>query len=143
MSPVSHGKGSRQANSKGVRREAESEGSCRQPRGPTNRNRIRGIHTCARRKRNPKPDSHPEGGEVDAAGRWEEGRASYPGRSVDLPRATGAVRGRDGSAEVSRGRRSRNNRPAKGRTCREAGDGICARPAQVPRKRAWKPEVAG
>ena len=29
-----------------------------------------------------KPNIHPEGVVVDAAGIWEEGRANYPGRSV-------------------------------------------------------------
>ena len=29
-----------------------------------------------------KPNIHPEGVEVDAAGEWEEGHANYPGRSV-------------------------------------------------------------
>jgi hypothetical protein len=29
-----------------------------------------------------KPNIHPEGVEVDAAGIWEEGHANYPGRSV-------------------------------------------------------------
>lgn len=66
---------------------------------------------------------HPEGADVDATGWWHEGHASYPGRSADLPQclmgngcATGAARRRDGAAEVSRGRRSRANRPVKGRT---------------------------
>ncbi|MBU2056806.1 MAG: hypothetical protein KKB38_03565, partial [Gammaproteobacteria bacterium] len=36
----------------------------------------------------------------------QEGRANYPGRSVALPRATGAVKCRDGATEVSRGRSS-------------------------------------
>ena len=46
---------------------------------------------------------------VDAAGIWDEGHAPYPGRSVNLPRATGVERRRDGSAEVSRGHSSRTN----------------------------------
>ena len=29
-----------------------------------------------------KPNIHPEGVEVDAAGKWEEGHANYPGRSA-------------------------------------------------------------
>ncbi len=32
-----------------------------------------------------------EGVAVYAAGIWNEGRASYPGRSVDLPPATGVL----------------------------------------------------
>jgi hypothetical protein len=50
-----------------------------------------------------------EGVAVDAAGIWDEGHAHYPGRSVNLPRATGVERRRDGLAEVSRGRMSRIN----------------------------------
>ena len=42
-----------------------------------------------------------EDGAVDAVGVWEEGHAHYPGRSADLPRATGVERRRDGSADVS------------------------------------------
>lgn len=72
-----------------------------------------------------KPEAlcHPEDADVDATGIWHEGHASYPGRSVVLLPgarlgigcATGAVRRRDGAAEVSRGHRSWY-RPAKGRT---------------------------
>ena len=40
---------------------------------------------------------------VYAAGISVKVVAHYPGRSVDLPCATGFVRSRDGSAEVSRG----------------------------------------
>ena len=29
-----------------------------------------------------KPDNHPEGAAVNAAGIWDEGHAHYPGRSV-------------------------------------------------------------
>jgi len=43
-----------------------------------------------------------------------EGRSSYPGRSVNLPCATGIVRCRDGLAEVSRGHISRSDPPMKG-----------------------------
>ena len=50
--------------------------------------------------------NHPEGEEVNAAGVCSEGRASYPGRSADLPCATAIERWRDGWAEVSRGRSS-------------------------------------
>ena len=44
---------------------------------------------------------------VDAAGIWDEGHANYPGRSVNLPCATGTERCRDGLAEVSRSHSSR------------------------------------
>ena len=57
-----------------------------------------------------------EGVAVDAAGIRDEGHAHYPGRSVNLPRATGVERRQDGLAEVSRGHTSRINRPTKGRT---------------------------
>ena len=57
-----------------------------------------------------------EGVAVDAAGIWDEGHANYPGRSVNLPCATGVERRREGLAEVSRGHTSRINHPAKGRT---------------------------
>jgi hypothetical protein len=54
-----------------------------------------------------------EDGAVYAAGMWEEGHAHYPGRSADLPRATGAERRRDGSAEVSRQKRQKGQRQGK------------------------------
>jgi hypothetical protein len=57
-----------------------------------------------------------EGVPVDAAGIWGEGHAHYPGRSANLPRATGVERRRDGLVEVSRGHTSRHNQPTKGRT---------------------------
>src|SRR6056297_1658181 len=55
-----------------------------------------------------------EGGAVNAAGIWEEGRANYPGRSVSLPLATGTVRFRDGLAEVSRRHSSCPDQSVKG-----------------------------
>jgi len=57
-----------------------------------------------------------EGVVVDVAGVWGEGHANYPGRSVNLPGATGVVRRRDGLAEVRRGHTSWINHPTKGRT---------------------------
>ena len=50
---------------------------------------------------------------VYAAGISVKETAHYPGRSVDLPRATVVERRRDGSAEVSRGH-SRPLDPAEG-----------------------------
>ena len=44
-----------------------------------------------------------EGADVYAAGIRVKVGAHYPGRSVNLPCATGVVRCRDGLAEVSRG----------------------------------------
>ena len=52
--------------------------------------------------------------EVDAAGIWDEGHASYPGMSADLPCANEVVRLRDESAEVSRRRSSPANQQDEG-----------------------------
>jgi len=57
-----------------------------------------------------------EGVAVDAAGIWDEGHAHYPGRSVNLPCATGIARCRDGFSEVSRRHSNRLDHPMKGRT---------------------------
>ena len=51
---------------------------------------------------------HPEGENVDPTDICREGHANYPGKSVSLPRATDAVRCRDGLADCSRGRSSRS-----------------------------------
>ena len=51
---------------------------------------------------------------VDAAGIWDEGHANYPGRSVNLPCATGIERCWDGVTEVSRGHSSRPDQSMKG-----------------------------
>ena len=55
-----------------------------------------------------------EGVTVDAAGIWDEGHAHYPGRSGNLPCATGVERRRDGLPEVSRGHSSRPDQSMKG-----------------------------
>jgi hypothetical protein len=68
----------------------------------------------------PEAQYHPEGAAVDATGTWHEGHASYPGRSVVLPPATGVLpalrdvgMGRQKTAEaVVAG----STAPAKGRT---------------------------
>ena len=39
----------------------------------------------------PEAQYHPEDAAVDAPGIWHEGHASYPGRSVVLPPATGVL----------------------------------------------------
>jgi hypothetical protein len=49
---------------------------------------------------------------------WEEGHASYPERSVVLPRADRAETFGDGTAEVRRGHSSCGQTAAKGRTFR-------------------------
>jgi hypothetical protein len=41
--------------------------------------RIRGSRVWARRQRDSKPNSHPEGVEVDATGIWGEGGCVIPG----------------------------------------------------------------
>ena len=48
------------SRSKGVRREAESEGSVRQNSDPTNRNRIEGRHSGVTQQWMGKPNSHSE-----------------------------------------------------------------------------------
>ena len=55
-----------------------------------------------------------EGEAVYVAGIWEEGRAHYPGRSVDLPCARNVERRFDGTTEVSRRHISWSDRPVKG-----------------------------
>ena len=50
-----------------------------------------------------KSDTCTEGAGVNAAGIRGKVGAHYPGRSVNLPCATGVARRRDGLAEVSRG----------------------------------------
>ena len=56
-----------------------SEGSGRQIPGLRNTKRIRGSHTWARGRKDPKPDSHPEGVEVDGTGGWGESGCVIPG----------------------------------------------------------------
>ncbi len=82
-----------------------------------NRNRIRGRHTWARGRKDSKPDNYPEGVEVDAAGVWDKGRASYAERYADLSRVNEVARFRYEAAEISRGRISFATHETKGRTC--------------------------
>jgi len=56
-----------------------SEGSGRQIPGLRNTKRIRGSHPWARRHKDLKPNSHPEGVEVYATGRWGESECVIPG----------------------------------------------------------------
>ena len=65
-----------------------------------------------------------EDGTVNAAGIWDEGRANYPRRSVNLPRARCIVRCSEGLTEVSRRHSSWVNHSVKGRTCQEADTDI-------------------
>ena len=58
--------------------------------------------------------SCPEGAGVYAAGISVEVSAHYPGRSGELPCATGPERGRDGAPEVSRGHSKAEIGPPEG-----------------------------
>jgi hypothetical protein len=71
-----------------------SEGSGRQIPGLRNTKRIRGSHTWARRQKDLKPDSHPEGVEVYATGRWGESECVIPGEICSS--AYGLILSRDG-----------------------------------------------
>jgi hypothetical protein len=74
-----------------------SEGSGKQIPGLRNTKRIRGSHVWARRHKYLKPDSHPEGVEVDATGRWGESECVIPGEicsfAIALMSSRGDVRG--------------------------------------------------
>ena len=74
-----------------------SGGSGRQIPGPRNTKRIRGSHVWARRQQDLKPDSHPEGVEVDATGRWGESECAIPGEvcssAIELMSSRGGVKG--------------------------------------------------
>jgi len=71
--------GNHEPNRKGRRREAGSEGSGTQTPGPRYTKRIEGIHSWAKEHKGRKPNSHSEGVDVDATGRWEESRCAIPG----------------------------------------------------------------
>ena len=71
-----------------------SEGSGRQTPGLRNTKRIRGSHPWARRPKDLKPDSHPEGVEVYATGRWGESECAIPGEICSS--ANGLISSRDG-----------------------------------------------
>jgi len=70
-----------------------SGGSGRQIPGLRNTKRIRGSHTWARRRKDLKPNSHPEGVEVDATGRWGESECVIPGEICSS--ANGLISSRD------------------------------------------------
>ena len=92
------------AEGKGVRREAESEGSLRQNAAPMNKNRIGGTETEMRRPTALKSDTYTDGLCVYAAVISVEVRVHYPGRSAMWRESTTAIeRWREGIAEVSRG----------------------------------------
>ena len=81
------------AEGKGVRREAESEGSRRQNAAPMNKNRIRGTETEMRRPTALKSDTYTDGLYVYAAVISVEVRVHYPGRSAMCARAQLRPRG--------------------------------------------------
>ena len=95
---------------------------------------MRQFHRM-RRQISPKSNTCTEGEVVYAAGISAKVKASYPGRSVKLPCATGIVRCRDGLAEVSSGHNSRNDQPVKGQTCHLMRDGFSVGLEQMSRKR--------
>jgi hypothetical protein len=70
-----------------------SGGSGRQISGLRNTKRIRGSHTWARRRKDLKPDSHPEDVEVDATGRRGESESAIPGEICSS--ANGLISSRD------------------------------------------------
>ena len=71
--------GNHEPNRKGRHREVGSEGSGTRTPGPRYTKRIEGTYPWARRHKDLKPDSHPEGVGVDATGIWEESRCAIPG----------------------------------------------------------------
>ena len=66
----------------------ESEGSCRQSAGPTNRKRIEAA-PWDEKAQDAKSNTCTERSDVDAAGISVKVGAHYPGRSAGLPWATG------------------------------------------------------
>ncbi len=74
-----------------------SEGSGKQIPGLRNTKCIRGSHVWARRQTDLKPDSHLEGVEVDATGRWGESECVIPGEicssAIGLMSSRGDVKG--------------------------------------------------
>ena len=79
-----------------------------------------------------KSDTCMEGSCVDAAGISAKVGGHYPGRSASLPRATAAMRRRDGGAEVSRGHSRPPFDPAEGPNIRH---GVVARASTSARSR--------
>ena len=100
--PGAPGSGKRVADGKGVRREAESEGSRRRNLGPRNTNRIRRARRV-RPLRRPKPHSCTESANVNAAGIEGKGVGLTPG---GLTGGKGAKRGRPTPGQGQRRTRS-------------------------------------
>ena len=77
--------GNHEPNRKGCRREAGSGGSVTQTPGPRYTKRIGGTYPWARRHKDSKPDSHPEGMGYMRRVDGRKAGAQYPGRSVRRP----------------------------------------------------------
>ena len=92
------------AEGKGVRREAESEGSFRQSAAPMNKNRIRGTEIEMRRPTALKSDTYTDGLYAYAAVISVEVRVHYPGRSaMSRESATATERWREVSSNLRTG----------------------------------------
>lgn len=78
-SPTQPGKGMHYLDGKGVRHEAESEGSRRQNITAVNKKQIRGNDTAMRRQLSSKSHTYPESVAVDVARMNGEGCAHYRG----------------------------------------------------------------
>ena len=73
------------SRSKGVRREAESEGNVRQSSDPTNRNRIEGCRSGVTRPWTGRPNCHPERcGGKSGGDRGKEARLTLGGLCICL-----------------------------------------------------------
>jgi len=70
-----------------------SGGSGRQIPGPRNTKRIGGSHAWAKRRKDLKPNSHPEDVEVYATGRWGKSECAIPGEICSSAR--GLISSRD------------------------------------------------
>jgi hypothetical protein len=100
------------AEGKGVRREAESEGSRRQNVAPMNKNRIGGTETEMRRPTALKSDTYTDGLYVYAAVISVEVRVHYPGRSaMSRQSATATERWPEGIARSAEGIVKPGDRP--------------------------------
>jgi len=92
----------------------------RQPHGGKRANRL-------------EAQNHPDRVEVDAAGRWSEGRASYPGNPEALRHATGIVRCRDGVSGLSRSHSSRRTGRRRAEPVRSGkSHAFCERRTETP-----------
>ena len=100
------------AEGKGVRREAESEGSRRQNVAPMNKNRIGGTEIEMRRPTALKSDTYTDGLYVYAAVISVEVRVHYPGRSaMSRESATATERLREGTQRSAEGIVKPGDRP--------------------------------